>query len=106
MEKTDYTTSYAGGENASLVLYTSSRFYLKDVDTAVTFVIRNEEGRVLPTLTRTITKNWRNLWPGVGKYCYLDIPVMPTADGKYTIEVYFDGATVLTKNFSIITTNG
>ena len=31
---------------------------------------------------------------------------MPTADGKYTVEVYFDGATVLTKNFSIITTNG
>lgn len=104
--KTDYTTSYAAGETASLVLYTSSRFYLKDVDTAVTFVIRNEEGRVLPTLTRTITKNWRTLWPGVGKYCYLDIPVMPTADGKYTVEVYFDGATVLTKNFSIITANG
>ena len=106
VEKTDYTTSYAVGENASLVLYTSSRFYLKDVDTAVTFVIRNEEGRVLPTLTRTITKNWRNLWPGVGKYCYLDIPVMPTVEGQYTIEVYFDGAAVLEKNFSIITTNG
>ena len=106
VEKRDYTTSYAVGETASLVLYTSSRFYLKDVDTTVTFVIRNEEGRVLPTLTRTITKNWQKLWPGIGKYCYLDIPVMPTADGKYTVEVYFDGATVLTKNFSIITTNG
>ena len=106
VDKQDYTTTYAVGETASLVLYTSSRFYLKDVDTAVTFVIRNEEARVIPTLTRTITKNWRNLWPGVGKYCYLDIPVMPTVDGKYTVEVYFDGATVLTKNFSIITTNG
>ena len=106
VEKSDYTTSFAGGESASLVLYTSSRFYLKDVDTAVTFVIRNEDGRVLPTLTRTITKPWKSLWPGIGKYCYLDVPVLPTVDGKYKLEVYFDGATVLTKDFSIITTNG
>ena len=106
VEKTDYTTSFAGGETASLVLYTSSRFYLKDVDTAVTFVIRNEEGRVIPSLTRTVVKRWTSLWPGIGKYCYLDIPVLPTVDGKYIIEVYFDGATVLTKNFSIITANG
>ena len=106
VDKGDYTTSFAGGESASLVLYTSSRFYLKDVETAVTFVIRNEDGRVLPTLTRTITKPWRSLWPDVGKYCYLDIPVLPTVDGKYRVEVYFDGATVLTKDFSIITTNG
>ena len=46
------------------------------------------------------------MWPDFGKYCYLDIPVLPTVDGKYIIEVYFDGATVLTKNFSIITANG
>lgn len=106
VEKADYTTSFASGESASLVLYTSSRFYLKDVDTAVTFVIRNEEGRVLPTLTRTVTKRWTSLWPGIGKYCYLNVPVLPTVDGKYKLEVYFDGATVLTKDFSIISTNG
>lgn len=102
----DYTTSFAAGEKASLVLYTSSTFYLKSEDISVTFVIRNEHGQVIPSLTRTLTRVWRELWPGVGKYCYLDIPVMPTADGKYTVEIYFNGATVLSKNFSIITTNG
>ncbi len=101
-----YTTSYAVGESASLVLYTSARFYLDTDDTAVMFVIRNAEGKVIPNLTRTITKGWQDLWPGVGKYCYLDVPVMPTVEGQYSIEVYFDGAAVLTKNFSIITTNG
>lgn len=104
--KTDYTTSYTADEKAALVLYASFRFYLNSDETAVTFVIRNAEGKVIPTLTRTITKPWRDLWPGIGKYCYLDIPAMPTADGQYTLDVYFDGATMVTKNFSIITANG
>lgn len=104
--KTDYTTSYTADEKAALVLYASFRFYLNSDETAVTFVIRNAEGKVIPTLTRTITKLWRDLWPGIGKYCYLDIPAMPTADGQYTLDVYFDGATMVTKNFSIITANG
>lgn len=106
VKDSDYTTSYSAGETASLVLYTYAQFYLKTEDTSVMFVIRNENGDVIPTLTRTMTKVWRDLWPGTGKYCYLDIPVMPTAEGKYTLEVYFNGATVLTKNFSIITANG
>ena len=104
--KNDYTTSFAAGERASLVLYAGSTFYLKTEDISVTFVIRNADGQVIPSFTRTVTKVWRDLWPGIGKYCYLDIPVMPTAEGKYTVEVYFNGATALTKNFSIITTNG
>ena len=106
VEDTDYTTSYAPGEQASLVMYTSARFYLKAEDTAVMFVIRDAEGKVIPTLIRTKNVSWINLWPGVGKYCYLDVPVMPTEYGDYTLEVYFNGATVLTKNFSIISAIG
>ena len=106
VDKTDYTTSYAAGEKASLVLYAGFQFYLNSDETAVTFVIRNADGKIIPTLTRTITKPWRELWPGVGRYCYLDIPAMPSADGQYTLDVYFDGATMLTKNFSIISANG
>ena len=101
-----YTTSYAPGENASLVIYATSSFYLKTDETAVMFVIRNEEGKVIPTFTRTLTKVWRDMWPGIGKYCYLDIPVMPTAEGKYTLELYFNGQTVMSKSFSIINANG
>ena len=49
---------------------------------------------------------WRDLWPGIGKYCYLDVPAMPTEFGNYTLEVYFNGATALTKDFSIISDIG
>ena len=104
--KNDYTTSYAKGETASLVLYTSARFYLKSDETTVMFVIRDEAGKFIPSLVRTRTATWRNLWPGTGKYCYLDVPVMPTEFGKYTLEVYFNGETALTKNFSIISDIG
>ena len=106
VKKSDYTTSFTKGESASLVLYTSAQFYLKTEDTRVMFVIRDEEGKVIPSLIRTRTANWRNLWPGIGKYCYLDVPVMPNEYGKYTLEVYFNGQTVLTKNFSIISDIG
>jgi len=106
VDKNDYTTSYAKGESASLVLYTSARFYLKTDETTVMFVIRDENGKVIPSLVRTRTATWRNLWPGVGKYCYLDVPVMPNEFGKYTLEVYFNGETALTKNFSIISDIG
>lgn len=106
VKDSDYTTSYTSGEKASLVLYTYSQFYLKTDETSVMFVIRNEDGKVIPSFTRTMTKVWRELWPDDGKYCYLDIPVMPTVDGKYSLEVYFNGHLVLTKKFSIITANG
>lgn len=102
----DYTTSYAPGESASLVLYTSARFYLEKDETTVMFVIRNSDGKVIPSLVRTKVSPWRDLWPGVGKYCYLDVPVMPTEYGEYTLEVYFNGATALTKSFSIISDIG
>ena len=106
VEKTDYTTSYAQGESASLVLYTNARFYLKTDDTNVMYVIRDAEGKVIPTLVRTKVSPWRDLWSDDGKYCYLNLPVMPTDLGAYTIEVYFNGALALTKNFSIISTIG
>ena len=102
----DYTTSFTSGESASLVLYTSARFYLEKDETTVMFVIRNADGKVIPTLVRTKVSPWRDLWPNVGKYCYLDIPVMPAEYGDYKLEVYFNGATALTKNFSIISDIG
>jgi len=97
----DYTTTFAPGESASLVLYTSARFYLKTDETTVMFVIRDAAGKVVSNLIRTKVAPWRDLWPGTGKYCYLDIPVMPTELGEYTLDVYFNGATVLTKSFSV-----
>ena len=106
VKDTDYTTSYEPGESASLVMYTSARFYLKAENTRVMFVIRDAEGKVIPTLVRAKDASWINLWPGVGKYCYLDVPVMPTEYGDYTLELYFNGALVLTKNFSIISSIG
>ena len=101
-----YTTSYAPGEKASLVLYTNAQFFFRADPMAVMYVIRNAEGKIIPGLCRTVDMVWREMWPSFGKYCYLDIPVMPTVEGNYKLEVYFNGDTMLTKNFSIITANG
>ena len=89
-----------------MVLYATTRFYLENDATTVMFVIRDSEGKVMSNTVRTKVSAWRDLWPGTGKYCYLNVPVMPTEYGDYTLEIYFNGATVLTKNFSIISAIG
>ena len=105
VKDSSYTTSYDVGEKASLVLYTNVLFYLNSTDTNVTFVIRDADGKVIQNLIRSKVVSWRELWPTTS-YCHLDLPVMPTEAGAYTVELYFDGGLVLSKNFSIITTNG
>ena len=93
-------------EAASFLIYLDAVYNLSNENVVTCFVIRNEEGNVIPSLVRTRNAVWRNLWPGIGKYCYLDIPVMPTEFGKYSVEIYFDGEIVLAKNFSIISDIG
>ena len=105
VKDSSYTTSYDIGEKASLVLYTNVLFYLNSTDTNVTFVIRDADGKVIQNLIRSKVVSWRELWPTTS-YCHLDLPVMPTDAGAYTVELYFDGGLVLTKNFSIITAKG
>lgn len=95
----DYTTTYAPGDKVSFVLYAAKKFYTNNEDIEIMYVIRNAEGSVLPELLNTETRNWRSMW--YNRYASLDIPQMPTANGEYTIEVYFNNAFVLSKNFTI-----
>lgn len=95
----EYTSSFASGDKASFVLYATKKFSTTNDDTSIMFVIRDAEGNVLTELLRTQTKSWKTMWSN--RYCYLDIPVMPETAGSYTIEIYFDNAFVLSKNFTI-----
>ena len=95
----DYTTSFTAEQKASLVLYASSKFKSSKDETSIMYVIRNAEGKVMGELVSSESCVWNSMW--TDRYAYLDIPVMPTEAGSYSVEIYFDGALVTAKNFTI-----
>jgi hypothetical protein len=61
------------------------------------FVIRDEAGKIVSSATKTAT--WKSMWSK--SYCELDIPQLPSAAGKYTIEVFFNGMLANKGNFTV-----
>ncbi|MBQ7801365.1 MAG: protein kinase [Oscillospiraceae bacterium] len=95
----DYTTTFSPDEKASLVLYSTKRLGTARAETAVLYVIRDAEGKVMGELVNVETFSWVTMWND--RYCYLTIPAIPAEAGSYTLEIYFDGALVLTKTLNI-----
>ena len=82
-----------------MVLYASKKFKTPKDDTAILYVIRNADGKVMGELISTETQVWASMW--TNRYAYLDIPKMPTEAGSYSIEIYFDNELVTAKDFTI-----
>ena len=99
IDETAYTSNFSSGDKVSMVLYSTEKMSYPNEETKIMYVIRNAEGQVLSDLIRTETKVWKNIWKN--RYCSLDIPAMPSDPGNYTIEVYFNNALALSKEFKI-----
>ena len=95
----DYTTTFGPEEKVSLVLYSTKKLGTSKAETVVMYVIRDAEGKVIGELVNTETFSWVSMWND--RYCYLTIPEIPAEAGSYSVEIYFDGALVLTKNLNI-----
>ena len=98
-----YTATYAPGSKVSMVLYSTAKAGRSNDDISVMFVIRDSQGNAIPKLTNTITANWNDLWNNRSRYCSLNLPAIPEADGQYTVEVYFNRSLVVSKNLTIST---
>lgn len=98
-----YTATYAPGSKVSMVLYSPAKAARSKDDISVMFVIRDSQGNALPQLTNTVTASWNDLWNNRSRYCSLNLPAIPAADGQYTVEVYFNRSLVVTKNLTIST---
>lgn len=98
-----YTATYAPRSRVSMVLYSPAKAARAKDDISVMFVIRDSQGNALPQLTSTKTANWNDLWNNRSRYCSLNLPAIPDADGQYTVEVYFNRALVVTKSLTIST---
>ena len=98
-----YTSTYAPRSRVSMVLYSPAKAARSKDDISVMFVIRDSQGNALPQLTSTKTINWNDLWNNRSRYCSLNLPAIPEADGQYTVEIYFNRALVVTKPLTIST---
>lgn len=98
-----YTATYAPGSKVSMVLYSTSKSARSNDEFSVMFVIRDSNGNAIPQLTNTFTGVWNDLWNNRSRYCSLNLPAIPAADGQYSVEVYFNRALMVTKNLTIST---
>lgn len=99
VEDDDYTDVFPVGAKASVVLANSEKMSYPNTQTQILYVIRNADGQVQPKLLRAVSVPWNTIWKS--KHCSLDIPVMPSETGNYTIEIYFNGALAASMAFKV-----
>lgn len=98
LKKKDYTTEFKVGESASFAIDLEHEYSTSSDNIITLFLLRDSAGNVVST--DTASSSWTNMWyKGFGK---LTIPVMPTAAGSYTVDIYFNGQHVTTQSFTII----
>jgi len=97
LDDDDYTTSFTVGESASFLMRSNRNIYYSNQSMTTTYIVRNQSGD--PILISQNTQNWADMWASYN--CKLEIPVMPTAAGECTIEIYFNGGLANTQPFTI-----
>ena len=98
-----YTTTFAPGDPISVLMYYMQDFYIRHEDITVMYVIRDENGTVLADYIAMENLDWRDdMWNGPNyHYCGLNIPLVPTEPGKYSLGIYFDGLAITSVEFTI-----
>ncbi len=88
----DFTTQFAAGDKVSVVLRSSSSFYLPGSALDILYVIRDAYGNVLTDYVSEDSTYWKEIWlGGDSKNGELDLPVTPERAGEYTLRIYFNG---------------
>ena len=97
-----YTDTFLPGESISIVLTAGDNFYLPEMEIAVMYVIRDENGNVLSQFISQETRDWKDLWYDADYHNgELTIPKVPEEPGSYSVSVYFNNLAVTATNFTI-----
>ena len=94
---TSYVKEFAAGQSLSMVVYINAIAEIASADVEVLYVIRDDQGNALPELCASQSLNWQTMWKD--RYFYLTVPKAPGEAGAYTLELYFNGDSVLKKPF-------
>ena len=100
--ETDFTTTFAIEDKASLILTMDERYDDSDDEINTLFVIRDAQGNIV-SISQGRTRQWDSMWSRYNGMngTELDIPSMPQSPGEYTVDIYFNNALVTTQTFSI-----
>lgn len=93
-----YKTAFSSDEKAAVILTALTNFSLSDDPVNVVFAIRDNSAQQIST--EQLSTTWKALWSG--PYCILELPVMPTQTGAYTMDLYFNDTLVTTLQFTLI----
>lgn len=94
----DYKTTFAVGEQASFAVRLNHEYNTSPDEIVTLFVIRDSDGNIVSNETQQRT--WTSMWyRGFGR---INIPVMPDTPGTYTLDIYFNGASVTSQTFTVI----
>lgn len=94
---TSYQTSFVPGQKAGFVAYLHYMYGISYDPLNLMYVIRNDQGQVI-SIHNTIT-TWTALW--LNFYGHFTVPTLPQTAGDYTMDIYFNGASVHQQSFSI-----
>jgi len=90
-----FTTTFASGDSASMVMESSTDLYMPGNKIQGLFVFRDSYGNILPELISEVSCTWKSIWDAEStKTGELDIPILPSSPGNYVMEFYFDGSFV------------
>ncbi len=97
-----FKATYASGEKAAFLVSLDKKHSASEKEIAIVYVICNEDGA--PVLFGSELRTWENLWYKHWYHdtCELNIPVMPTDVGTYTMDVYFNSGLVHSQEFTIV----
>ncbi|MBQ7415475.1 MAG: fibronectin type III domain-containing protein [Oscillospiraceae bacterium] len=97
LKQEDYKTTFTSGENISLVAHLSTTYATSNTPVDITYVVHQSNGSAVSIDSQSIA--WRSMW--YQRYCELDLPVVPTQAGDYTVDLYFSGMYVGSVSFTI-----
>ena len=101
VKQDNYTTTFKLGDPISILIKSPGHWLPKGVQVSVLFVIRDESGSVVTSLTDLQQINWYSFWEGRYPWASFDIPHVPTSAGNYTLSLYFNHSIVTSMEFTV-----
>lgn len=93
----DYTDTFTTEENISFLIGFPKLKNAPKEEVSVLYVIRDQDG--VPMLSASEVATWKDMWST--NYCKMNVPVMPTVAGTYTVEIYLDGGLAHAQTFTV-----
>ena len=93
----NYQDSFKIGQKAGFVARLLNVYGISDDLINVVYVIRDAEGNVVSV--NRAPQSWTSMW--FRFYGEFNVPALPQTPGQYTIEIYFNGASVHQQSFTM-----